>query len=138
MLYDLIYGRTVWLNPSELPHTDWEALLTYVPQRNRAAREVENDEKRLVIQLPPDAGGAKRSIKQRALAASRGKPVSLILQDSSSREVWKLCNGRRTLREIIERYNTSAGLSFHAARISVCQLIKQLSQRGFILLVTDP
>ena len=136
MLFDFLFGRTLYVDPAVLPDSDWIAMLDYVPMRNRAAREIENEERRIVLELPADAGGVRRSAKQKALAVARGRPVSLILQ-GSGREVWLLCNGRRTMREIIERYNRDKGLSFHTARLSVLQFIKQLSQRGFIIIVTD-
>lgn len=136
MLYDLLFGRTIFVDPEELPDTDWLAMLDYTPIRNKAAKEFDEGENRMVLQLPPDAGGARRTVKQKALAVARGKPVSLVLQ-GSGREVWSLCNGRRSIREIIARYNQDRKLSFHTARLSVLQFIKQLSQRGFIIIITD-
>ena len=136
MLYDLLTGRTVWIQPVALPSDDWEDFLHYVPMRNKAARENREGEDKLLVTLPADAGGFRRSAKEKLLSVTRSGPVTFVLE-GASREVYLSCNGKRSLREIIARYNEKRNLSFHTARLGVTQLIKSLSQRGLVVLITD-
>lgn len=136
MLYDLLTGRTVWVDPVALPSDDWKEFLDYVPMRNRAAREVKEGEDKLLVVMPPDAGGFRRSTKHKVLSVTRGGVVTYVLE-GSSREVYLLCNGKRSMREIIEKYNKGRNLSFHTVRLAVSQMIKSLSQRGMVVLITD-
>lgn len=136
MLYDLLTGRTVWVNPLALPSDDWEDFLEFVPMRNRAAKEVKESEDKLLVVMPPDAGGFRRTAKHKVLSVTRGGAVTYILE-GSSREVYLLCSGKRSIREIIEKYNKDRNLSFHTVRIAVSQMVKSLSQRGMVVLITD-
>jgi hypothetical protein len=71
-------------------------------------------------------------------------PISWMLAFSSHRrmeldalgaEVLKLCDGKRSVEEIIENFAAKHKLSFREAQLSVGTFLKQLTQRGLVALV---
>lgn len=50
--------------------------------------------------------------------------------DALGVEVWTLCDGRRTVEEVIESFAAASGLTFHEARLSVTAYLKSLLQKG--------
>ena len=71
-------------------------------------------------------------------------PISWILPYSSHRRVnldrlgagvLDLCDGRRSVESIIEKFAADHKLSFREAQLSVTQFLKQLSQRGLVAIV---
>ena len=71
-------------------------------------------------------------------------PLTWILPFSSHRrveldelgsEVLRLCDGRRSVEEIIEKFASSHKLTFREAQVSVTTFLKQLTQRGIIVIV---
>lgn len=57
--------------------------------------------------------------------------------DPLGARVWALCDGRRTVEEIIERLAGELDLSFHEGRVAVTNYLKMLVQRG-VLVITMP
>jgi hypothetical protein len=71
-------------------------------------------------------------------------PLSWILPFSPNRRVelepvgsgvLGLCDGRRTVEAIIERFATDHQLSFREGQLAVTQFLRQLMQRGLVVLV---
>ncbi|MFW6133137.1 MAG: PqqD family protein [Planctomycetota bacterium] len=57
--------------------------------------------------------------------------------DVPGREVMGLCDGRRTVEEIIEKFASNHKLTFREAQLSVTTFIKQLTQRGLVVIVGE-
>ncbi|MBS3733609.1 MAG: PqqD family protein [Phycisphaerae bacterium] len=55
--------------------------------------------------------------------------------DAPGREVLELCDGRRTVEEIIEKFAAVHKLTFREAQLSVTTFLKQLTQRGLVAIV---
>ena len=51
--------------------------------------------------------------------------------------VWSLCDGNRRVEEIIDEFAARFALSFHEARVSVTSYVKDLTQRGALVLVVE-
>lgn len=51
--------------------------------------------------------------------------------------VWNLCDGKRRVEEITDEFAARFQLSFHEARISVTSYVKDLTQRGALVLVVE-
>lgn len=51
--------------------------------------------------------------------------------------VWELCNGERRVEEIVDEFAERFKLSFHEARVSVTSYVKDLTQRGALVLVVE-
>lgn len=63
---------------------------------------------------------------------SKYRKVSL---DSLGQEVWTACDGKRTTEQIIEEFADRHFVSFHEARLSIMEFLRQLMRRGLIVLV---
>jgi hypothetical protein len=55
--------------------------------------------------------------------------------DKLGTEVWRYCNGSMTAERIIDEFSARHHLSFHEARISIMTFLKDLTQRGLIVMV---
>jgi hypothetical protein len=49
-------------------------------------------------------------------------------------EVWEACDGVRTVESICDQFARSHDVSFHEARVSVCQFIRSLTERELVIL----
>jgi hypothetical protein len=107
----------------------WRRSLLGVPVRNEAAGVVdEGDTVRLSVALrrprwlvPPISW----IIKPRGDRAFR--------LDELGTEVWRLCDGERTVEQITEIFAERHRLTFHEGRVSVTAYVKELMQRGLIV-----
>lgn len=110
----------------------WVTLLDAVPVINTSA-EVSNTEKGTVlIRIPLK--------KTRYLVP----PLTWIFPVSSHRclaldtigaFVFRLCDGKRTIEQIIEKFAWQYKLTFHEARVPVLHFLQQLTERGAIVIV---
>lgn len=62
----------------------------------------------------------------------------LTILDRTGAMIWKMCDGRRTVEEIVERFAISHHLSFHESRVSVTGYMKSLLQRGIVAVSMQP
>ena len=71
-------------------------------------------------------------------------PLSWIVRVAATRtlrldrlgaRVWDLCDGKRTVEEIVDEFAKLYALSFHEARTSVTMYLKMLVQRGALAIV---
>jgi len=60
-----------------------------------------------------------------------------ITLDRVGTSVWELCDGRHTVRELITRLAEEHQLSRKEAELSMVTYLKQLAQRGLVLMVVD-
>jgi hypothetical protein len=51
--------------------------------------------------------------------------------------VWDLCDGKRRIEEIIDEFAAQFKLTFHEARVSVTSYVKDLTERGALVLVVE-
>ncbi len=63
-----------------------------------------------------------------------GKTRTLQLDRLGAR-VWDLCDGKRSVEEIVDEFAKAYSLSFHEARTSVTMYLKMLVQRGALAIV---
>ncbi|MEX0775517.1 MAG: PqqD family protein [Phycisphaeraceae bacterium] len=73
-------------------------------------------------------------------------PISLLMPfrkergtalDTMGQEVWQACDGGSTVEQIVERFAQAHHLRFHEARMSVMQFLRDLTQRGLLVIVGD-
>jgi hypothetical protein len=112
----------------------WKPMLLAIPQPNVAA-EVDHQAN----------GTTKITVALRQPRWLR-PPISWIIRPTLSRSfsldtigtrVWSLCNGERTVENIIDLFSAQYALTFHEARIAVTEYIKLLVQRG-VLAIGQP
>lgn len=99
--------------------------------RNAAARVERNVKKNIAIYV--------KTSRPRYLVP----PLSWIVPFRSERrvtldrlgmQVWTLCNGERTVENVIDAFKEQYNLTFHEARVAVTEYIKTLIQRGVLVI----
>jgi hypothetical protein len=111
----------------------WRKSLLGVPVRNEAAGVVdEGDTVRLSVALrrpwwlvPPISWIIK----------PRGDRAFGL--DELGTEVWRLCDGERTVEQIIEAFAERHRLTFHEGRVSVMTYLKELMRRGLLVIAAE-
>lgn len=110
----------------------WARMLRARPVRNSAAR-VESD----------SASGVCLRVTTRRprfwvpplswIVALR--PARTVVLDRLGAQLWRLCDGTRTVEDVVDRFRDLHGLSFHEARVAVTQYIRWLTRRGVLAIV---
>ncbi len=118
---------------SPMQFVSWRRSLLGVPVRNEAAGVVnEGDEVRVKVALkrpwwllPPISWAVKpRSEKDMRL-------------DALGAEVWRLCDGERTVEQVIDKFAASHRLTFHESRAAVTTYVRRLVERGVLVIVEE-
>ena len=110
--------------------------LAAVPVVNRAVRQETRGEA-LVLFVPLRRRWWMAGPVSWWLPLRRERGVAL---DRLGREVWDLCDGRRDLEAVVDRFAQRHRLGFHEARLTVMQFLKMLVERKLLVLVghADP
>lgn len=110
-------------------HGAWKAMLEATPLRNAAAR----------VEL--GTGDGVRVFVKRAKPAYWVPPISwivplkperVVMLDRVGTAVWRLCDGQRTVRAVVDEFAVTYRLTFHEARTAVSEYIGMLIQRGIL------
>ena len=56
--------------------------------------------------------------------------------DRLGSQVWQLCDGVRTVEDVVDEFARLHRLTFHEARASVTAYLKMLVQRGVLAMLT--
>ena len=129
----LAVGRRGW-NSGKRPTADF---LGAVPHANREMA-VEKG-----VRRDPGAGGAVVSVPLRR-PRWLVPPLSWVIPFSSHRRVeldavglavLQMCDGHRTVEEMIEKFARDNKLTFREAQLPVTQFLRQLTQRGIVAIV---
>ncbi len=73
-------------------------------------------------------------------------PISWVIRPPKERlttldpigaNVWRACDGHRTVENIVERFAITHQLSFHESRVSVTSYITSLIQRGALAVAVE-
>ena len=121
--------RTKQDSPALYP-ASWRTTLASVPIHNPAAGVLRRERgvvvtlqgKRPAFLVPPLSWVIRPRLQRR------------MWLDSVGREVWELCDGERTVESIVDAFARNERLTFHEARISVVQYLKELMKRGLVAL----
>lgn len=111
---------------------NWKVFLRALPIRNVAAEELKED-----IYSVDEVVLRVRMKKTKWLI-----PHWLVPTRSSRRvrltgigiTIWQQCNGQRCVEEIVDLLASEESLSFHEARVSVTQYLRQLVESGVLVL----
>jgi len=110
--------------------------LDAVPVPNPGIGVEEDDEGRLRLMVPQNVGRIARFVaRMLRLPADLTRPVLL---DEMGTFVWKACDGRRAVRDIIALFVERYRLSRREAELSVTTFLKQLARRRYIALAVFP
>ena len=107
----------------------WRRTLEAVPIRNSAARLVERGEGELCLAVPV------RRPRWMVPPISWVVPLAAerrVRLDRLGCEVWDLCDGRRSVEEMVDAFAARHALSFHEARVAVTGYLRELLRRGLL------
>ena len=111
----------------------WKSMLQAIPVQNRAAQQdiIEGQmvltvqKKKPAFLVPPLSWVLRPRLRKR------------IQLDSLGRDIWQLCDGKRSVEEIIDCFAERENLTFHEARVSVTEYLKNLSLRGVVVMAVN-
>ncbi len=129
MIFDDIFEK----EPTD--DTGWMPMLQATPMKNEAAKQERRyDVDSLLISV--------RRKRPRFLIP----PISWFIRinrnhrfqlDKMGMWVWDLCDGDRNVEEIIDNFSVRFKLTFHEARVSVTSYVKDLTERGALVLIVE-
>lgn len=110
----------------------WRRMLEARPLRNAAARVEKNSEKNVIIYV--------KASRPRYLVPPLSwivpfRPERRVILDRLGTQIWNLCNGERTVENVVDIFREQHHLTFHEARGAVTGYIKMLIQRGILAIV---
>lgn len=112
--------------PARPQRASWRRMLAAIPRRNAAAEVTEDEDcLRIAVRTTPPRWlvGPLRWL----LPVRRGRAVRL---DGVGAWVWGLCDGARTVEQVVDTFADRYNLTFHEARVAVTGYLRQLVQRG--------
>ena len=121
-------------NESTCDFASRQPMLRARPIRNRAAGVEER------------ADGSVRVTVRKHRPLFLTPPLSWIIRtrqvrrydvDRIGARVWRLCDGNHTVEAIIDEFAAAYRLSFHEARVAVTSFIRNLVQRGAVVMLME-
>lgn len=110
----------------------WRSMITVVPYANEAVEITEEGRYRYTIEVPLKKVDWLIPPFSWMFRPSSFKQYRL---DGPGAEVLAMCTGNRSLEAIIDDFSDRHRLTFHEARVSVTLFVKNLVERGIIVLV---
>lgn len=113
----------------------WNAMLRAVLLPNRAARITrEEPDGALTLAVP-----TRKPAFLRSLFAWLARPPKerLTLLDPLGASIWKACDGRRPVEQIVVEFARRQRLSFHESRVSVTGYVSSLLRRGVLAVAVE-
>jgi hypothetical protein len=107
-------------------------MLDAVPVRNEVVRSETTAAGELVLRVALEPRWYLRPPVTWLLPARRDRAVAL---DRLGAEVWRACDGRRTVEQIVDAFAARHHLRFHEARLSVMSFLQDLTRRGLVVMV---
>lgn len=104
-------------------------ILDAVPHRNRAVSVEEGARGEAMLRLPLHRTRFHRPPFSWFLPVRDERRFTL---DQLGREVWELCDGRRTVEQIADAFGAAHDLSFQEALVSVSQFLQTLTGRKLV------
>jgi hypothetical protein len=113
----------------------WDAMLKAVLLPNRAARVVrEEPDGSLTLAVPT----RKPPFMHRLFSwLIRVPKERLTVLDPIGAAIWRSCDGKRSVEEMVEKFATFYRLSFHESRVSVTGYVTTLLRRGVLAVAVD-
>jgi hypothetical protein len=107
----------------------WRPMLEARPLHNAVARVEKGDGPGMTVHVKTDRPRYMVPPLSWVVPFREERRVCL---DRVGTWVWELCDGRRTVEDMIDAFADRYGLTFHEARIAVTGYIRSLVQRGVL------
>ena len=104
-------------------------MLNARPLRNRAAASDDHGPRGLTLRIPRKR---PRWLLPPVAWIIVVRDHSRVTLDSLGAQVWTLCDGQRTVENVVDDFAAAHGLSFHEARVAVTQYLRLLIRRGVL------
>ena len=118
-------------NPPASPLTKSRAL-TLTPVKNRESSEAQLPSGDIVIQYPVTLRPWMAKWIQRLRGSSPQVGSRKLQLDGLGSDVWKMIDGKRTVRDIVDEFAGSHQLGNREAETAVTQFLRELGKRGLI------
>lgn len=122
--------------PTDETPASWRRQLLAVPRRNEAAHVDEADPLRVVIRVRTRKPWYLNVPPLRWMVPVR--PERQTVLDKLGSEIWRLCDGRRTVEAIVDAFAAAHRLTFHESRTAVSAYLASLVQRGALAMELPP
>jgi hypothetical protein len=110
---------------------DWRSMLSAIPVPNRAAT------------ITRDAAGNVRITVRGQAARGIGRPLAWLFNikrdrtlelDRLATRIWELCDGTRSVEQVIATFADDCHLTFHEARAAITGYLKLLVRRAALVI----
>lgn len=113
--------------------SNWRRMLQAIPEKNTAAQVTRHGEQVSIF---------IRNVRPAYLRPPISwfvpfKERRIVALDALGTRLWTLCDGSRTVEDIIDAFCADYELSFHEAKTCVTDYLKKLVQRGVLAVVID-
>lgn len=106
--------------------------LTLTPVKNRESSEETLDSGVIIIQYPVTMRPWMAKWMRRFKGSSPPIGSRKLQLDSLGTEVWKMIDGKRTVRDIVDIFAENHQLENREAEVAVTQFLRDLGKRGLI------
>ena len=113
----------------------WKQMLAARPVQNAAANVERTDADSLKITVQKQK---PRFMVPPLSWVMTPKLYRTVVLAGLGREIWDLCDGSRTVEEVVDAFADRYRLSFHESRAAVTGYMKLLVQRGALAMVVSP
>ena len=110
-------------------------LLDAVPLRSQTVQGEKRPDGGWLLRVPLRRRWYTKPPLTWLMPLSRERAIGL---DRLGSEVWEVCDGRRTVQEIVDLFAAAHDLTFHEARLSVTAFLRLLTRRGLVVVVGRP
>ena len=114
------------------PDGTWRKMLEARPVRNSAAEVLREEAETLTIKVKMKR---PRPLLPPLSWFVRPRVTRTIRLDRLGTQIWELCDGERTVEDVVDEFARRHRLTFHEARASVTAYLKLLVQRGVLAMV---
>jgi hypothetical protein len=111
------------------PTDSWMSMLRARPQRNTAAAVKRTGDGALSIAVRTRRTALRLPPLRWLVPVTRERTAVL---DRLGEQVWDLCDGSRTVEQVVEQFAQQHALTFHEARVSVTSYLGPLIRRGVL------
>ena len=110
---------------------NWVRMLRARPVPNAAATVAREDNQQVRLTVPRRRPGYLAALRWLV----RPKPNRTVILDRLGGQIWRSCDGQRTVEEVVDVFAAAQRLSFHEARAAVTGYLKDLIERGAVAIV---
>ena len=120
--------------PAESPEAGWHLMLRARMMQNTSARIEREPNGAVVVNV---ANVRPRWLVPPLRWMVPFKPEKAIRLDRLGTAIWDLCDGQRTVEDLVDRFSAKQDLTFHEARVSVTVYLRDLIKRGALVVVME-